>query len=81
MWDLHSREMPEVMNEARTRAEKPTREFNTGIDKKARQNSEDKKMQILHFDTGQGKWDTDLLQKGKEEGKKGEKKSNSRSHY
>lgn len=31
-------------------------------------------MQILHFDTRQGKWDTDLLQQGKEEGKKEEKK-------
>lgn len=62
------------MNEARTRPEKPTREFNTGMDKRAKQNSKDKKMQILQLDTRLEKWDIELMWQGKEEGGKNGKK-------
>lgn len=62
------------MNEARTRPDKPTGEFNTGMDKRAKHNSKNKKMQILQFDTRLEKWDTELLWQGKEEGGKKWKK-------
>lgn len=53
---------------------KPPREFNTGMDKRAKQNSKDKNQHILLFDTKRDKWDRELLWQGKKEGDKMVKK-------
>lgn len=80
MWDHHSWEMSEVMNEARTRPDKPTREFNAGTDKRAKQNSKEKKMQILQFHTRLEKWEYRICcGRGKKRGEMGKKKNNEKT--
>ena len=75
MWDHHSWEMPEVMNEARTSWRIQHRD---GLERQAE--SKGGKMQILQFDTRLEKRDTELLWQGKEEGKKMGKEKNSSNH-
>lgn len=62
-----------TMNGARTTPGKATREFDTGMDKRVKQNSKERKKQILQFDTRLEKQGTELLCQWKEGGKNGKK--------